>query len=484
MVQNDAKTPTGANNSKNSDEKILNMASLLEKEGLGIDLPKTGEIRTGTIASISPGQILIGVGAKSEGLISGKEFELIPPEEFANLEVGQEIPVYVLTVEDSNGNLLLSYVRAVEESSWDKAEETFKEKKTYAGKVAGYNKGGLLVAFEKLRGFIPSSQLSYERLKEAAGNTPEERYGKMIGSEIEVSVIEVDRERHRLILSERLACGETRDAIREKVINDLQVGDVLTGKITSVANFGVFVNVNGADGLVHVSELSWDEISDPSEKFKVGQTVTVKVINIDEEKKRIGLSIRQLEDDPWMKNVENFKVGMLVEATITNLTKFGAFAKIQGDIEGLIHISEISDTHITHPKEVLHEGESVTLRIIKIEPESHRIGLSLRRVESAAYADMDMKILKQELKNSDIHVTSGDEEAVSKEEKPAVEEEKTAIEDEKPDGQEEEPASEEEKSSGQEEPASEEEQPTGEEGEPAVEEEKTDADKDTSEAAE
>jgi len=410
MVQNDAKTPTGANNSNNSDEKVMNMASLLEKEGLGIDLPKSGEIRTGTIASISPGQILISVGAKSEGLIGGREFELIPPEEFAQLEVGQELPVYVITVEDSNGNLLLSYVRALEETSWDKAEEIHKNKGTYSGKVAGYNKGGLLVAFDKLRGFVPSSQLSYERLKDAIGNTPEERYGKMVGDAIEVSVIEVDRSRRRLILSERLACGETRDSIREKVIEDLNVGDVLTGKITSVANFGIFVNVNGADGLVHISELSWDEVSDPSEKFKVGQTVQVKVINIDQEKKRIGLSIRQLEDDPWVDKIENLKVGMLVEGTITNLTKFGAFAKIQDDIEGLVHISEISDTHITHPKEVLHEGESVTLRIIKIEPDSHRIGLSLRRVESAAYADMDMKLLKQELKNSDIQLNlSGDD---------------------------------------------------------------------------
>ncbi|NMB61070.1 MAG: 30S ribosomal protein S1 [Chloroflexi bacterium] len=406
MAQNDAKTPVGENSSNSSDEKFLNMASLLEKEGLGIDLPKAGEIRTGTIASISPGQILISVGAKSEGLISGREFELIPPEEFASFEVGQELPVYVITVEDSNGNLLLSYVRAVEESSWDKAEEIFKNKETYKGKVVGYNKGGLLVAFDKLRGFVPSSQLSYERLKEATGNTPEDRYGKMIGTDMEVSAIEVDRERHRLILSERLACGETRDAIREKVIEDLEVGDIVTGKITSVANFGVFVNVNGADGLVHVSELSWGDLTDPSEKFKVGQSVKVKVISIDEEKKRIGLSIRQLEDDPWAKKVENLKVGMLVEAIITNLTKFGAFAKVQDDIEGLVHISELSDAHITHPKEVLHEGEKVTLRIIKIEPDSHRIGLSLRRVESAAYADMDMKILKQELENSDIQVST------------------------------------------------------------------------------
>ena len=139
------------------------------------------------------------------------------------------------------------------------------------------------------------------------------------------------------------------------------------------------------------------------------QALKVKVISIDEDKKRIGLSIRQLEDDPWAKKVENLKVGMLVEAVITNLTKFGAFAKVQDDIEGLVHISELSDAHITHPKEVLHEGEKVTLRIIKIEPDSHRIGLSLRRVESAAYADMDMKLLKQELENSDIHVSTPDE---------------------------------------------------------------------------
>jgi len=307
MAQNDAKTPVGENSSNSSDEKFLNMASLLEKEGLGIDLPKAGEIRTGTIASISPGQILISVGAKSEGLISGREFELIPPEEFASFEVGQELPVYVITVEDSNGNLLLSYVRAVEESSWDKAEEIFKNKETYKGKVVGYNKGGLLVAFDKLRGFVPSSQLSYERLKEATGNTPEDRYGKMIGTDMEVSAIEVDRERHRLILSERLACGETRDAIREKVIEDLEVGDIVTGKITSVANFGVFVNVNGADGLVHVSELSKDKVKTPVGMYQVGDILKAIVINVSAKDRKIGLSVKTLEGEDEGAAVEKFK---------------------------------------------------------------------------------------------------------------------------------------------------------------------------------
>jgi len=403
MSDNDA-IPTSGENNKNTSEKITNMASLLEKEGLGIDLPQAGEIRTGTIASISPGQIMVGIGAKSEGIISGHEFELIPAEEFAAMEVGQELPVYVITPEDQNGNLLLSYVRALEESSWQHAEKLQKSKESYKADIVGYNKGGLLVAFGKIRGFVPASQVGFSRMKEADGVTPEARWGEMVGEEIEISVLEVDRERHRLILSERQALGETRDSIREMVIDEIEIGDVLSGKVTGLADFGAFVNIDGADGLVHISEISWDEMRHPGDALKTGQDVKVKVISIDKEKKHIGLSIRQLEDDPWQEKTEGLKVGMLVDATITNLTKFGAFAKISEDLEGLVHISEISNEHIGHPKEVLHEGDSVTLRIIKIEPESHRIGLSLRRVDSAAYADLDMKILQKELESTDIKV--------------------------------------------------------------------------------
>lgn len=443
------------------------MASLLEKEGLGLELPQAGEIKTGMIASITPGQIMVSIGAKSEGIINGQEFELIPPDVFASMEVGQEIPVFVITPEDQHGNLILSYIRALEAESWEKAASIMKSKEPFTGKIVGYNRGGLLVSFDKLRGFVPTSQLSYSRRSEVSGDTADKRFGEMIGEEITLQIIEVDQERRRLIFSERAASHETRDTIRDKVIEKLNVGDTCKGRVTSLADFGAFVNINGADGLVHLSEISWDRIRHPGDELKVGQEVEVQVISIDEEKRHIGLSIRRLKDDPWQSQIENLKVGQLVEAKITRLTKFGAFAMLENGIEGLVHISELSEDHIGHPKEILHEGDQVTLRIIKIEPESHRIGLSLRRVESLAFADMDMKVLEKELEDTDIKVVpseeKGEEEPKAEaEEKPAeqAEEEKAA---EKPEEEPAEQAQEEEKTT---------EEPAEEPAEQAQEEEK------------
>jgi small subunit ribosomal protein S1 len=395
MDQNDAQLEQGAMPENNSAENH-NMASLLEQEGLGIDFPKQGEIRKGVIASLIPGQILVSIGTKSEGMITGKEFEQIPSEELATLQVGQEIPVYVLNPEDSNGNLVLSYTRAREEVGWLHVEEMLTSKETTHSTIIGYNKGGLIVPIGSLRGFVPASQISLSRRANLVGDTPEQRWSKMIGEEIDVCVIEVDRERRRLILSERAASTETRETLKERVIEELHEGEVRAGRVTSLADFGAFVNISGADGLVHLSEISWDRINHPSEVLKVGQEVKVKIISIDKEKKRIGLSIRQLEDDPWTRQVSHYQVGQLVQGTITRLTKFGAFARLEGDVEGLIHISEISEKRIEHPKEVLKDGDLVTLRIIKIDPENHRIGLSLRRVESMAYADMDWQTLLEE----------------------------------------------------------------------------------------
>jgi small subunit ribosomal protein S1 len=389
MDQNDPKLEQGDTPETNPTADSHNMESLLQQEGLGIDFPTQGEIRSGVIASISPGQILVSVGTKSEGLISGKEFEAIPPAELAALTVGQEIPVYVVNPEDSNGNLVLSYERAREEKSWQDAEKLMSSAETHHGQIIGYNKGGLIVPLGTLRGFVPASQISLSRRVALSGDTPEQRWSKMIGEPIDVRVIEVDRERRRLILSERAASTETREMLKERVIEELKEGDVRSGRVTSLADFGAFVNISGADGLVHMSEITWERITHPSEALKVGQEVKVKVINIDREKKRIGLSIRQLLDDPWTQQVVNLKEGQLVEGKITRLTKFGAFARLENDIEGLIHISEISEKRIEHPKEVLKEGDVVTLRVIKIDPTNHRIGLSLRRVDSPAYADQD-----------------------------------------------------------------------------------------------
>ena len=372
------------------------MASLLESEGVNIDFPRQGEIRQGIIASITPGQILVSVGTKSEGIITGREYEAIPEEELKALEVGKEISVYIINPEDNNGNLVLSYTQAREEENWKHAEELMASKTAFDSKVVAYNKGGLIVSLDGLRGFVPASQISMSRKASMTGDTPEQRYGKQVGTPITCCVMEVDRERRRLIFSERAASNETRETVKERIIENLQEGEIRKGRVTSLADFGAFVNINGADGLVHLSEVSWDHIKNPAEVLKVGDEVNVKVISVDKDKKRIGLSIRQTQEDPWGDRMAKYKVGDLLTAEITRLTKFGAFAKLEEDVEGLIHISEISEKRIEHAKEVLKEGDKVTVRVIKIDPEAHRIGLSIRRVDSMAYADQDWKALLDE----------------------------------------------------------------------------------------
>ena len=385
----DANNPQGEPNHQS-------MESLLESESINVDLPQVGEIRKGTIASLGTNQILVSIGAKSEGVIAGRELEQLSEEERSALQVGQEVDVYVINPEDANGNVVLSFKRAQEQLSWESVEKMITDETVVDSKVIGFNKGGLIVPVGGLRGFVPASQISAMRRSQATGETPEQRWQKMVGDPISVRIIEVDRERRRLILSERATSNESRQSIKDRVISELEEGRVYTGRVTSLADFGAFVNINGADGLVHLSELSWDRIQHPKELLEVGQEVKVKVINIDREKRRIGLSLRALQDDPWSSRVEKFSVGQLVEGVITRLTKFGAFARLEGDIEGLIHISEISEHRIEHPREALHEGEVKTLRIIRIEPDQHRIGLSLRKVDSAAFADKDFKMLAEQ----------------------------------------------------------------------------------------
>jgi len=395
--ENQTLPPQGSEPNKQGGEtannKPVTMESLLNEQDVTIDLPQAGEIRKGTIASVSPSQVLVSIGAKSEGVVSSRDLEQLTDEDRDALEVGKEIYVYVINPEDNNGNVVLSLKRAQEQLSWDSAEKFLEDNDVIESKIVGFNKGGLIAAVEGLRGFIPSSQVSAMRRSMSTGDTPEQRWQKMVGEPISVRVIEVDRERRRLILSEKAASNESRQSIKERVLEELEVGKTYTGRVTSIANFGAFININGADGLVHLSEISWDHIEHPREALEVGQEIDVKVINIDTEKKRIGLSIRSLLDDPWKERLEKYSVGELVEGVITRLTKFGAFARLEGDLEGLIHISEISENRIEHPKEVLKEGDVKSLRVIRIDPEQHRIGLSLRKVDSAAFADKDFKML-------------------------------------------------------------------------------------------
>lgn len=392
MDQNEA--PQGQEGMPEPTEVRQSMDALLEQEGgLQLDFPKQGEIRTGVIASIGENEILVSIGTKSEGIIPGREKDQIPAEELAELKVGMEIPVYVVNPEDSSGSLLLSYNRAKEEHDWKLVEEMLESGGVHDGKIAGYNKGGLIVPIGKLRGFVPASQISiWRRPSDPSAETPDSRWSGMVGDEITVKVIEVDRQRHRLILSERSALQETRETIKDKLLDELNEGETRTGRVTSLADFGAFVNIDGADGLVHLSEISWDRVDHPGDVLKVGQEVQVKIIALDRERKRIGLSIRQTQPDPWLKKIDNLREGQLIEGTVTHLTKFGAFARLDEDLEGLIHVSELSEARVNHPKEVVKEGDVLILRIIKIDPERRRIGLSLRKVDSPAYADLDWKM--------------------------------------------------------------------------------------------
>lgn len=391
-----------------SQQEAATMETLLDEQSLSLDFPNQGEIRQGFIATIRDNEILVSVGTKSEGVISGRELEAIPAEERATFKVGQEIPVFVVAPEDQNGNVVLSYVRAREEKDWEDVEKLLESGSAHPSKVIGYNKGGLIVPIGRLRGFVPASQISLLRRSGATNESPEQRYGKMVGDAIKVRVIEVDRARRRLILSERLALQETRETLKDRLLEELQEGSVRTGRVTSLADFGAFVNIDGADGLVHLSEISWERITHPNEILKVGQEVQVKVISVDRDRKRIGLSMRLLQEDPWMKKVGHIKEGMLVQGTITHLTKFGAFARIGDDLEGLIHVSELSEQRITHPKEVVKEGDALTLRVIKIDAERRRIGLSLRKVDSPAYSDLDWKMALAE----EVEKAGAEEEAV------------------------------------------------------------------------
>jgi small subunit ribosomal protein S1 len=368
------------------------MQSLLDEQGLSLEFPTQGEIRQGFIATIRDNEILVSIGTKSEGVIYGRELEQIPQEERAEFVIGQEIPVFVVAPEDASGNVVLSYVRAREEKDWEDVEVLLESGEAVSSKIIGYNKGGLIVPVGQLRGFVPASQISLLRRTSAGNESPDQRYGKMVGEEIDVRIIEVDRARRRLILSERLALQETRETLKDRLLDELGEGTIRNGRVTSLADFGAFVNIDGADGLVHLSEISWERIQHPNEVLKVGQEVKVKVISVDRDRKRIGLSIRQLQEDPWMQKVGELKEGMLVQGTITHLTKFGAFARLDEDLEGLIHVSELSEQRIGHPKEVVHEEDVLTLRVIKIDAERRRIGLSLRKVDSPAYTDLDWKI--------------------------------------------------------------------------------------------
>lgn len=359
---------------------------------------KHGQILDGTVVSISPTEILIDVGSKSEGVVRGRELEQMDEAFLANLSEGSEVLVYVVRPEDRQGDIILSLARAQQEQDWREAEQLFESKEFFERKVIGCNRGGLIVEMGRVRGFAPASQLAVEYHDERPTRTEgANRWAHLVGKQLLFRVIELDRQRNRLILSERLAMRDWRRQQKVQLLEELHKGDIRKGVVTSLTNFGAFVDLGGADGLIHLSELSWGQIRHPSEVLEVGQEVEVYVLKMDRKRKRIGLSLRQLQPEPWTVVHENYAVGQLLEGTITNLTDFGAFARVGPGIEGLIHISELADHRVTHPREVVKPGETLVLRIIRIDPQRRRMALSLKQVPEDGYVEFDWREVTEEL---------------------------------------------------------------------------------------
>ena len=351
---------------------------------------RRGQVVDGTVLTTAPTEVRMDLGDGHEGIIPGRELERMPREQIEQLQPGAVIPVYVVNPHDHQGNIRLSVTHAQEELDWRKAEACHKSQEVFQSMIAGYNKGGLIVRFGRVRGFVPQSQIGGAR-RSASGGTPEERWSGMVNQPIAVKVIEVDRSRNRLILSERAAAREQREESKERLISELQVGEVRQGRVISLVDFGAFVDIGGAEGLVHLTEISWQHVTHPRDALKIGAEVRVEVISVDPRRKRIGLSIRRQAADPWDTVAIDYKVGQLVQGLITKLTNFGAFARLVAapEIEGLIHISELAEQRVTHPREIVNEGETLTLRVVKMDVAERRLGLSLKAVNSAEYLDQD-----------------------------------------------------------------------------------------------
>ncbi|MGI5914847.1 MAG: 30S ribosomal protein S1 [Anaerolineae bacterium] len=361
------------------------MSELLDEEFSRV-VPERGEIIEGTIVSITSSEVMVDIACKSEGLVSSRDLERLDPEYRHSLKVGDRVWVYVVRPEDAQGNIILSLSRAQIETDWQKAAEIFDAGDIIEEAVVGANRGGLIVNVGRVRGFVPASQVYSVRLPAQADDAErEERLSQVVGDKLHLKIIELDRRRNRLILSERAATREWRQAQKERLLDDLKEGDIRRGVVSSLCDFGAFVDLGGADGLVHLSELSWSRVGHPKEVLKVDQEVDVYVLGVDRERRRIALSIKRLKPEPWSTVTERYQIGQVVTGTITNITDFGAFARLDEDIEGLIHISELSEERIDHPNAVVKEGDEVTVRIIRIDPDRQRMGLSMRRVNDDPY---------------------------------------------------------------------------------------------------
>ena len=336
--------------------------------------PRRGEIRNAIILEIDEREIIVDVGTKRDGIVPHQDIERLDPEYKDSLQVGAEVPVYVMNPRDQDDNLVVSINMGLQQYDWEKARSLLDSEDVVDVVVTGHNRGGILVRWNRLEGFIPSSHL-------VSMNFSGERrdaWDELRDAELVVKVIEVDQDRRRLIFSEREAQKEWRAQQKARLLAELKEGDRVEGVVTGLRDFGAFVNLGGADGLIHVSELAWHRVDHPRDVLRVGQEIEVYVLNLDRESNRIALSRKRLLNDPWDDAAERYHEGQLVEGTVTNVVDFGAFVALDDGLEGLLHLSEMGDGSLTEPHSYVKKGDRLSLRISHLEPEKRRVGFTQR----------------------------------------------------------------------------------------------------------
>jgi small subunit ribosomal protein S1 len=348
---------------------------------------KDGDIVEGTVVKIDRDEVLLDIGYKSEGVIPAKELSIrhdIDPNEVVH--VGDKIEALVLQKEDKEGRLILSKKRAQYERAWGRIEEVMQSGSTIKGPVIEVVKGGLIVDIG-LRGFLPASLVDLRRVRDLH---------PYVGQEIEAKIIELDRNRNNVVLSRRAFLEESQSEGRKKFLESLQKGERRKGTVSSIVNFGAFVDLGGVDGLVHVSELSWKHVDHPSEVVQVGQEVEVEILDVDLERERVSLSLKATQEDPWKEFERRYQAGEIIEGQVTKLVPFGAFVRVAAGIEGLVHISELSEQHVDSPESVLSVGDQVRVKVIEVEVARRRISLSMRQVGGAMPAVAEKEIEAEE----------------------------------------------------------------------------------------
>lgn len=361
------------------------MWELLNQSEYDFVPPKTGDIRQGKVVRVEPHQVAVDIGGKKEGVIPSSELDKVSPDIRARLLVGQEIPVYIVRGETADEDAILSLSQAKSFEDWLKAEALLASGEVFEGIVSTHNKGGLIVPFGRLRGFIPASQVASRPPGQAPAPTPtaegqsqpveDDWMPRMVGIKLPLKVIEVDQRRRRLIFSERQARRQWRKTQRERLMEEVAEGEVRQGRVSNLTPFGAFVDLGGVDGLIHVSEISWERVRHPSDVLQVGQDVNVMVLRVEKEKGRIALSLRRTQPDPWANIEERYQRGQSTSGVVTNITDFGAFVQLEPGVEGLVHVSELRSQE-GHQK--IKVGDKLSLRVLNVEPSRQRISLEIK----------------------------------------------------------------------------------------------------------